>query len=110
MIRVDCSEVLPIKHDLMVYVADQVEMLPTSKQTEFTLSSIEESHRVKEIQVVISIENFLSSIGQRDNFDVLSKSDKITIKSKNGVKMEGNPQRIEEVKTHYYTWEVSQGK
>jgi len=88
MLTVDCSEVEPIKQELLVYVSDQVAAVPTLKTREFTLSPIEDHHSIDKNEVVVAIKEFLDSIGESRNFAVISSSDVILIKSISGKTIE----------------------
>ena len=107
MIIVDCSEVLPIKHSLMIYVADRIEAIPVSKQTEFVISPIENHKEFKEWQVILAIEEYLKEIGEKNNFSVISKVSKILIKSINGRKINRKTPNVPTVNTRRYHWEQS---
>ena len=94
MLRVDCSEVEPIKQELLVYVSDQVAAVPTLKLREFTLSPIEDHLSVDKNEVVVAIKEFLDSIGESRNFAVISSSDVILIKSISGKTIEREPKPV----------------
>ena len=42
MITIDCRDVESIKNELLVYVSDQVAAIPTLKNHEFVLSTIDD--------------------------------------------------------------------
>ncbi len=84
MITVDCHDVESIQNELVVYVADQVGAVPNLKYHEFILSPIEDDGTVDQNEVVTSIREFLSSIGEQTNFAVISKGDIISIESIRG--------------------------
>jgi len=84
VLTIDCRDVAPIKHELSVYVSDQVSAIPTIKIHEFTLSPIEEEQTIDTKEVVTSIKEYLDSIGEGRNFAVIGHSDTITIKSVSG--------------------------
>ena len=88
MITVDCHEVESIQNELVVYVADQVGAVPNLKYHEFILSPIEDDDTVDQNEVVTSIREFLSSIGEETNFAVISKGDIISIESIRGKTIE----------------------
>ncbi|HSB50765.1 MAG TPA: C2H2-type zinc finger protein [Nitrosopumilaceae archaeon] len=94
MIIVDCSEVEPIKHELLVYVSDQVAAVPTLKIHEFTLSPIEDHQSIDKKEVITAIKEFLDSIGESRNFAVISNSNVVLIKSISGKPIEREPQPI----------------
>ena len=88
MITVDCHDVESIQNELVVYVADQVGAVPNLKYHEFILSPIEDDGTVDQNEVVTSIREFLSSIGEETNFAVISKGDIISIESIRGKTIE----------------------
>lgn len=88
MLTVDCSEVEPIKHELLVYVSDQVAAIPTLKTREFTLSPVQDHETIDKKEVITAIKEFLDSIGEARNFAVISSSDVILIKSVSGKPIE----------------------
>lgn len=87
MIRVDCTEVLPIKHELLVHVADDVEAFPALKKNEFLLTPIEHDEQIDGHKVIDSIQNYLNSIDEGKNFEIVCQSNKVEIKSINGKKI-----------------------
>lgn len=91
MITVDCREVESIKHELLVYVSDQVAAIPALKIHEFMLSPIEDHLRIEITEVVTAIKEFLESIGEARNFAVLSRNDLVMIKSISGKTIEREP-------------------
>ena len=88
MITVDCHEVESIQNELVIYVADQVGAVPNLKYHEFILSPIEDDGTVDQNEVVTSIREFLSSIGEQTNFAVISKGDTVSIHSIRGKTIE----------------------
>jgi hypothetical protein len=88
MITVDCRDVESIKHELLVYVSDQVCAIPALKLHEFMLSPIEDNQTVDKIEVITAIKEFLESIGEERNFAVIGSSQMISIKSISGKKIE----------------------
>ena len=88
MITVDCHDVESIQNELVIYVADQVGAVPNLKYHEFILSPIEDDGTVDQNEVVTSIREFLSSIGEETNFAVISKGDIISIESIRGKTIE----------------------
>jgi len=87
MIVVNCKDILPIQHELLVHVADHVEAIPAIKHSEFILSPIEPEDKIDSWQVTKIIQSYLESIGEANNFSVVSDSNKILIKSINGKKI-----------------------
>lgn len=94
MIIVDCSEVEPIKHELLVYVSDQIAAVPTLKIHEFTLSPIDDNQNIDKTEVITAIKEFLDSIGESRNFAVISNSNVVLIKSVSGKPIEREPQPV----------------
>ena len=88
MITVDCRDVESIKHELVVYVSDQVGAIPTLKLHDFTLSPVEDNDIVDQNEVITAIKEFLNSVGEARNFAVISNSNIISIKSISGKTIE----------------------
>ena len=87
MLTIDCRDVLSIKNELLVYVSDEVAAIPTLKQHQFTLSTLDDE--VIDTSIVITaIKKFLDSIGEGNNFAVISNNDSINIKSISGTIIE----------------------
>lgn len=84
MLTIDCREIESIKHDLLVYVSDQVGAIPALKAHEFMLSPLMDEQTIDKNEVIASIREFLDSIGEGRNFAVFSNSDIIFVKSING--------------------------
>ena len=80
MIIVDCKDVLSIQSELVVFVADQVAAIPTLKNHQFTLSTLDDEI-IDNNTVVTAIKEYLDSIGEGNNFAVISNVDTINIKS-----------------------------
>ena len=97
MITVDCHDVESIQNELVVYVADQVGAVPNLKYHEFILSPIEDDDIVDQNEVVASIREFLSSIGEQTNFAVISKGDIISIQSIRGKTIERDQKSTSEL-------------
>lgn len=84
MLTIDCKDVLSIKSELLVHVADQVAAIPTLKNHQFTLSTLDDDEIIDVDTVIASIKEFLDSIAEGSNFAVICNSDLITIKSISG--------------------------
>jgi len=84
MLTIDCSDVLSIKNELVVYVSDQAAAIPTLKHNQFTLSTLDDDEVIDTNTVITSIKEFLDSIGEGHNFAVISKDETISIKSISG--------------------------
>ena len=97
MLTVDCTDVEPIKHELVVYVSDQVGAIPTLKLHDFTLSPINENETVNRQVVITAIKEYLNSIGEARNFAVISNSDTILIKSVSGKIIKRKPKPVEQM-------------
>ena len=94
MITVDCSDVMPIQHDLLIYVSDNVGAIPTIKHHEFVLSPIEDEDSIEISHVSKSIKEYLDSIGEGQNFGVISKYENILIRSIDGKKIDKPMQQV----------------
>lgn len=99
MISVNCEDVLPIQHQLLVYVADNVEAIPAIKNKEFVLSPVEAHGMIDSIKVTKSIQEYLESIGEGNNFAVIDNSKKIFIKSINGKKINKIAPPVKSIRT-----------
>ena len=99
MITVNCSEILPIQHEMLIYVSDNIGAVPTVKRHEFILSPIEDDQVVDQAKVISSIREFLDSIDQGKNFGVISRSETIFIKSVNGEKMSGYVKPVHSIRS-----------
>jgi len=91
MLTIDCRDVESIKNELLVYVADQVAAIPTLKTNEFILSTIEDDDIIDTNEVITSIKEFLDSIGEGQNFAVISTKQVVSIRSISGKKIERDP-------------------
>ncbi|MBS1268047.1 MAG: hypothetical protein MAG458_00765 [Nitrosopumilus sp.] len=84
MLTVDCRDVLSVKNELLVYVSDSVAAIPTLKNHKFTLSTFDDDEILDIDSVINAIKEFLDSIGENNNFAVISNNDTISIQSING--------------------------
>ena len=84
MLTVDCRNVESIKHELLVYVSDQIGAIPAIKSHEFVLSPIDDEDTINAADVIASIKEFLGSIGEQRNFAVILQQDVVLIKSITG--------------------------
>ncbi|WP_299293848.1 C2H2-type zinc finger protein [Nitrosopumilus sp.] len=91
MLTVDCKDVLAIQNELLVYVSDQVAAIPTLKNHQFTLSTLDDDEIIDTSVVISSIKEFLDSIGEGHNFAVISKNEVIAIQSISGKIIEREP-------------------
>ncbi len=83
MLTVDCADVTSIQNELVVYVADKVEAIPTLKNHQFTLSTLDDE--IIDVELVISaIKEYFDFIEESSNFAVISNKEIIHIKSVNG--------------------------
>ncbi len=94
MLTIDCKDVLSIKNELVVYVSDQVAAIPTLKNHQFNLSTLDDDDIIDTSIVITAIKEFLDSIGEGHNFAVISNNDSISIKSISGsiIKRDTEPQ------------------
>ncbi len=88
MLIIDCTDVLSIRNDLLVYVSDQVAAIPTLKHNQFTLSAFDDEKDIDLSTVVTAIREFLDSIGEGRNFAVIPDDGTIRIKSVYGKTIE----------------------
>ncbi len=95
MITIDCKDVMSVKHDLLVYVADQVAAIPTLKHHQFTLSSLDDDEAVDPTAVISAIKEFLDSIDEGKNFAVISSHNTINITSISGTVIENTASQSE---------------
>jgi len=97
MITVDCKDVESILHELAIYVSDQVEAVPAMKLHQFVLAPIEDDEPVDQVEVITSIKEFLESIGEKQNFGVISNGDNVIIRSISGKKIEREAKPVGEM-------------
>ncbi len=90
MLTIDCKDILPIKNELLVYVADKVEALPTLKHNQFTLSALDDDEIIDTNSVISAIKEYLDSIDESNNFAVISNNETISITSISGRILEKN--------------------
>lgn len=83
MLTIDCRDILSIRNDLLVYVADQVAAIPTLKNHQFTLSSFDDEI-IDVSEVISAIKEYLDSIDEGRNFAVICNNDVINITSISG--------------------------
>ena len=88
MITVDCRDVESILHELAIYVSDQVAAVPAMKLHQFVLAPIMDEDPVDQNEVITSIKEFLESIGEKNNFGVITNGESVMIKSLFGKKIE----------------------
>lgn len=95
MLTIDCKDVVSVKNDLLVYVADQVAAIPTLKNHQFTLSSFDDDEIIDITAVISAIKEFLDSIDEGRNFAVISNNDVINITSISGKIIENTASQSE---------------
>ena len=88
MLTIDCTDVLSIKNELLVYVSDQVSAIPTLKNHQFMLSTFDDDEILDANIVITSIKDFLDSIGENKNFAVICNHEVISITSISGKTIE----------------------
>ena len=94
MLTVDCADATSIQNELVVYVADKVEAIPTLKNHQFTLSTLDDE--IIDVELVISaIKEYFDFINEGSNFAVISNKEIIHIKSVTGqvLQRESEPQQ-----------------
>jgi len=94
MLTIDCKDVISIKNELLVYVADQVAAIPTLKHHQFTLSALDDDELIDADSVISAIKEYLDSIDEGNNFAVISNNDMINITSISGriIERDSQPQ------------------
>jgi hypothetical protein len=95
MLTIDCKDVVSVKNDLLVYVADQVAAIPTLKNQQFMLSSFDDDEIIDITAVISAIKEFLDSIDEGKNFAVISNNDVINITSISGKVIENTTPQSE---------------
>ena len=81
---IDCRDILTIKNELLVYVSDQLGAIPTLKNKQFTLSAFDDDEIIDAGNAISAIKEFLDSIGENNNFAVISNKEIISITSISG--------------------------
>jgi len=84
MLTIDCKDIISIKNELLVYVADQMAAIPTLKHDQFTLSALDDDDILDSTAVISAIKEYLDSIDQGNNFAVISNNNMINITSISG--------------------------
>ncbi len=79
VITVDCSDIKPLQHDLLVHVADAVGALPVLKSGGFALSPIEDDKKLNPINIIGAITDFLESVDLSKDFETSSDGNSIMI-------------------------------
>ena len=97
MITVDCKDVESILHELAIYVSDQVVAMPAMKLHQFVLAPIVDNEPVDQAKVITAVKEFLQSIGEKQNFGVISNGDYVVIKSIFGKKIERSAKPVGEM-------------
>ena len=95
MLTIDCKDVVSVKNDLLVYVADKVAAIPTLKNHQFMLSSFDDDEIIDITTVISAIKEFLDSIDEGENFAVISNNDVINITSISGKVIENTTPQSE---------------
>jgi len=97
MLTIDCKDVISIKNELLVYVADQVAAIPTLKNNQFTLSTLDDDEILDTNLVISAIKEFLNSINEGRNFAVITSNNMIKIASVSGRIIERDNQTTSEM-------------
>ena len=84
MLTIDCKDILSVKNDLLVFVADKVAAIPTLKHHQFTLSTFDDDEIIDIASVISAIKEYLESIDEGNNFAVISSNETISITSISG--------------------------
>jgi len=77
MITIDCTNALAIKDQLLVYVADKLEVLPFLKSEKILLTPIDDSQNIDKSLVLSAITEFLKSVNLDENFQIITKDNDI---------------------------------
>ncbi|MDI1495247.1 MAG: Zinc finger C2H2-type domain-containing protein [Cenarchaeum symbiont of Oopsacas minuta] len=88
VIDIDCRDIKPIMRDLLVYVSDQAEAIPTIKSHGFALEPFGEK-KINSVLVVDYIKEYLNSVGEGKKYAVIAQNESITISSVSGEPMKG---------------------
>jgi len=88
MLTIDCKDILSVRNELLVYVADKVEAIPTLKNQQFTLSTLDDHDSLDTNDVISAIKEYLISIGEGKNFAVIANNNLINITSISGKTIE----------------------
>jgi len=97
MLTIDCKDVVSVKNELLVYVADQVTAIPTLKNNQFTLSTLDDDEILDTDLVISAIKEFLDSIDEGKNFAVITNNNMIKVTSISGKVIERNNQTPSEM-------------
>ena len=84
MLTIECKNVSSVQNELLVYVADKVEAIPTLKHHQFTLSTLDDDDTLDVELVISAIKEYFDSIDEGSNFAVISNNEFINITSVNG--------------------------
>ena len=90
MITVDCRDIEAIKHELAVYVADQLGAIPAIKLHEFVLSPLDDSDALDMPEAITAVKEYLDSVGEARNFSVLARANTINVHSLSGKPVESS--------------------
>ena len=97
MITVDCKDVESILQELAIYVTDQVVAMHAMKLHQFVLAPIVDDAPGDQAKVITAVKEFLQSIGEKQNFGVISNGDYVVIKSIFGKKIERSAKPVGEM-------------
>ena len=64
MLTVDCKDVLAIQNDLVVFVSDEIAAIPTLKNHQFTLSTLDDDYIDTE-KVSLLLSNFCNLLEKK---------------------------------------------
>ncbi len=99
MITVDCHDVEAIKHELAVYVADQLGAIPAIKLHEFVLSPIDDNDALDMTEAITAVKGYMDSIGETRNYSVLARGNTVNVHSLTGKSIE----RAESAQDHMFS-------
>ena len=87
MIIVDCEKIQPIMHKMLTFVADKLEVLPILKSKKFVLTPLYDDQTLEKSAVLGTINDFLKSIKEYDNMQVIPDGYEIRIVPLDGKEM-----------------------
>jgi len=97
MISIDCKNALTIKEKLLVFVSDELEVVPILKSNKFFLTKMDDSE-IDKSKVLSSIKEFLESVELEKFFQVIQKEDEIILKPLEGKEMKEKLAKLAEKK------------
>jgi len=94
MITIDCGKALAIKDQLLVYVADNLKVLPILKSDKFILTPLDDTQIINKSDVLSIIMKFLESVNLKNYFQIIPKGDNIIMEPLEGKDMKENLEKF----------------